>query len=647
MIIMRNNRVESWHKGISRWLRFGDLPLRYKLVILFLMVGILPSIALGVLVNWTVNRIVDQQVTSNTIQLIGKVNQTLDNDMENLQNITYLIGFDPRTERFLQGDIQGDKPAAGADVPSGTYRPQTSPVKQDNEENYEIKRYLQGFTTLYPEIASILLVNREGAYISNEMYARSPANLTEEEWYREAVLNEGIFTVLGHPADRNVTTHVHYANEELVSVVRSFVDPDTREVTGAVLIDLKLRAVARAVRDVTLGKSGYLMVAEAGGSSIYTPEDSIIPSIPPSWFPEEESGALIREVNGERLQLIYGTSSFTGWRTIGVFPTSESVYEVREIRFYMICFLFIVCLFGVTASYTLSQSISRPIWQLMSFMQKAESGDLTIRYWGNRQDEVGMLGRSFNRMLLQIRKLMKLSELRERQKREAELRSLQAHIKPHFLYNTLDTIHWMARKKGADDVSDLVESLSRLFRIGLSKGDDIIPMSDEWTHISSYLQIQKTRYRDRLQVEMELSPEAERLHVLKLILQPMVENAIYHGIKARRGPGRIWIQAQVEDNALVLAVRDDGAGMPAERLEALRRQLADPVTAMEAPPEEGPGASRSYGMLNVQARIKLTFGETYGIMIDSIENEGTTVRITHPLLHAVPSSSDHDGRDSR
>lgn len=644
MIIMQNrNRAESWREGISRWLRFGDMPLRYKLVILFLMVGILPSIALGVLVNWTVNRIVDQQVTSNTIQLIGKVNQTLDNDMENLQNITYLIGFDPRTERFLDGDIQGDKPAVGTEY-TGNSGPSTSSVKQDNAENYEIKRYLQGFTTLYPEIASILLVNREGEYISNEMYARSPASLTEEEWYREAVLNEGIFTVLGHPAERNVTTHVHYGNEELVSVVRSIVDPDTREVTGAVLIDLKLRAVARAVRDVTLGKSGYLMVAEAGGSSIYAPEDSIIPSIPPSWFSEEDSGALIREVNGERLQLIYGTSSFTGWRTIGVFPTSESVYEVREIRFYMICFLFVVCLFGVAASYTLSQSISRPIWQLMSFMQKAESGDLTTRYWGNRQDEVGMLGRSFNRMLLQIRKLMKLSELREKQKREAELRSLQAHIKPHFLYNTLDTIHWMARKKGADDVSDLVESLSRLFRIGLSKGDDIIPMSDEWTHISSYLQIQKTRYRDRLQVEMELSPEAEKLYVLKLLLQPVVENAIYHGIKARRGPGRIVIEAQVNGDVLLLSVQDNGAGMSSDRLEALRKQLADPVTAMEATPGEGLGGNRSYGMLNVQARITLTFGDEYGITIDSTENEGTKVVITHPLVH-VPSSSEHDGRD--
>ncbi len=170
-----------------------------------------------------------------------------------------------------------------------------------------------------------------------------------------------------------------------------------------------------------------------------------------------------------------------------------------------------------------------------------------------------MLGRSFNRMLLEIRKLIKLNELRERQKREAELRSLQAHIKPHFLYNTLDTIHWMAKKKGADDVSDMVESLSTLFRIGLSKGSDIIPIRDEWTHISSYLQIQKTRYRDRLRCDFLLPREAEGLFVLKLLLQPIVENAIYHGIKARRGPGHIRIAASVDEHALLLTVSDDGA----------------------------------------------------------------------------------------
>ena len=123
-----------------------------------------------------------------------------------------------------------------------------------------------------------------------------------------------------------------------------------------------------------------------------------------------------------------------------------------------------------------------------------------------------------------------------------------------------------------------------------------------------------------------------------------MENAIYHGIKARRGPGGIVIKAQVNGDVLLLSVQDNGAGMSSDRLEALRKQLADPVTAMEATPGEGLGGNRSYGMLNVQARIKLTFGDEYGITIDSTENEGTTVVITHPLVHAVPSSSDHDGR---
>nr|WP_236575719.1 sensor histidine kinase [Paenibacillus sp. USDA918EY] len=636
---MRNKRT-TWRDKWMQWSRFSDLPLRYKLSVLFLMVGILPSIALGILVNFTVNRIVDKQVTEGTIQLIGKVNQTLDNDMENLQNITYLIGFDPKVKRFLDGSIS----AGNAGMAEGGR--QQPALDDKNAELYAIKQYLQGFTTLYPEIAAILVVNGSGDYVSNEMYARSPDNLTRDSWYLEAAKHEGLFTVLGHPQQRNVTTHVHYANDELVSVVRSFVDPDTRKVTGAVLIDLKLRAVARAVRNVTLGKNGYLMVTDKSGEPIYTPEDPLVPEVPSAWIPGEDSGAFVKEAGGRRLQFIYGTSSFTGWRTIGVFETNEAVYEVRQIRFYLICFLFVVCLFGLTASYTLSQSIARPIRQLMSFMQKAESGDLTVRYLRHRQDEVGMLGRSFNRMLLEIRKLIRLNELRERQKREAELRSLQAHIKPHFLYNTLDTIHWMAKKKGADDVSDMVESLSRLFRIGLSKGSDIIPIRDEWTHISSYLQIQKTRYRDRLHCELLLSEEAEGLFVLKILLQPIVENAIYHGIKARRGPGHIRIAASVEQDMLVLTVSDDGAGMPPEKLKALRMQLRDPLAAMEASGgEEGP-AGRSYGMLNVQARILLAFGEEYGISLESAEGFGTNVTIRHPLLYGVPSPTDNDGGNS-
>ncbi|AWB46877.1 sensor histidine kinase [Paenibacillus sp. CAA11] len=631
---MLNNHHKQSRPGLQRylqWLRPGSLELRYQLVILFLLIGILPSIILGFLVNWTVERVVDQQVISNTLQLIGKVNQSLDNDMENLQNTTYLIGFNQHVRHFLAGGTEADGGPSRQIGDDGEVSPAYSNPAAD-DQLYEIKQFLQEFTTLYPEIAGIMVVNPQGDYISNEMYARTNENLTKESWYQQAAAREGVFTILGHPYGRNITTHVNYADEEVVSVVRSITDPESRKVLGVVLIDLKLRTVAQAVRDVKLGKTGYLMVADADGKAIYKPEHSYLSSLPSDWTDQADSGTAVRNVEGKELQLVYRKSSFTGWQTVGVFLTRESASEVRQIHFYVICFLFLVGLIGVTASVLLSQSITGPIRQLMSFMRTAESGDLTVRYSGRRHDEVGMLGRSFNRMLIQIRRLIRLNELREKQKREAELRSLQANIKPHFLYNTLDTIHWMARKKGADDVSEMVEALSQLFRIGLSKGKDIIQLDEEIQHIKSYIQIQKTRYRDRLTFTVEQDPETGEFPVLKLLLQPVVENAIYHGIKARRGAGHIHISVRQREECLILTVQDNGVGMSQEKLQELREKLREPLRAMELQSNRMEKTGRSYGMLNVQARIHLAFGDAYGIELDSREGEGTKVTIRHPLL---------------
>ncbi|MGQ3478032.1 cache domain-containing sensor histidine kinase [Paenibacillus sp. TY11] len=641
-------------------LRLRNMPLRYQLMLLFLLFGIVPSLGLGLLVNWTVERIIERQVENHTMQLIGKVNEALDTKMENLQNMTYLIAFNPDIGEFWKGRTLADGHAGHADPanrighanqagPANTVKPenpgeraqssaslpnQAASSVQAQDTLYGMKQFLQGFTTLYPEIAGILIVNENGDYISNEMYARSTRSLTEEGWYQQAAQHAGIFTVLGQPSHRNVTTHVRYKDSEIVSVVRSVTDSETGRVLGVIMIDLKLRAVSQAARDVTLGKSGYLMVTDAEGRSVYMPDMPLIERIPPQWFGAGDSGMFTREAGGRELLFMFRASEFTGWRTVGVFPARESTLEVRQIQFYVVCFVFIVCLFGLTASLRLSSSIARPIFRLMSYMRTAETGDLTVRQWSDRGDEVGMLGRSFNRMLEQIRRLMSLSELRERQKRDAELRSLQEHIKPHFLYNTLDTIHWMARKNGADDVSDMVGALSRLFRLGLSKGDDFIPLRSEIEHISSYMQIQQTRYRDRLRWELNVPDELKDLFVLKLMLQPVVENAIYHGIKARRGPGTIWVEAKAEGDKLLLTVRDNGAGMTAERLRELRDLLEIPLEAMEGQQKQS-GAStngRSYGMLNVQARIRLSFGEEYGIVLDSKEGASTCVTIIHPLL---------------
>lgn len=583
----------------------NDLPIRYKIISLLLVISIFPSIVLGILISYAGDKIIEKQATQHTLQLIGQANKSLEAYVDNMQDISYLISFNPETIQFLHS---GDN--------------------QDSNSSYQINQFLQGFTTVNPEIAGILVVNNEGKYISNELYARNISPLTEEGWYGEAVKNKGIFKVIGHPEGRNVKTHVNYTNSEIVSGVRAILDSENQNVIGVVLVDLKLRVISEIIEDVTLGKSGYLMVIDNEGEVIYSPQNSLVEQIKPSWFKEGKSNSFSKKINGVNMQFIYRKSPFTNWTTIGVFPTNESVPEVKKINFYVISFLYLVCAFGIGASYYLSHSMSRPINQLNSIMKKVESGNLATRYKGNRADEIGMLGRSFNMMIVQINKLISLMEIQGRQKREAELQALQAHIKPHFLYNTLDTINWMARKKGALDVAELVESLSQLFRIGLSKGNDIISLENEIEHIHSYLKIQKARYKDKLNYSISINPELNSIKVVKLVLQPIVENAIYHGIKERRGPGNITITGEEVEGNLVLYVKDDGIGMTEERLSILNKGLTVSFDSLE---ETRGKNTVGYGVMNVQARIKLTFGEPYGISVESVQGKGTIVKILLPL----------------
>lgn len=593
---------------LRNFIQINNLPIRYKLITHFLIISIIPIICLGLLINWTVKRVVEEQVNQNTLQLISKVNETFEFYLNNMQRVTYFISFNDRIQEFFNQDGQG----------------------QIETNEFEIQRYLRNFTTLLPEVAGVLVVNSSGEYVSNELYAPGIEDLTEESWYKEAVENKGIFKMIGQPKDRHLASLVSYKNDEVVSGVRAVIDPISQEVLGVILIDLKVRTVAETLVDVRLGKTGYLTVIDEHSRPIYQPNDPLVDTIPNEWLEGKRSGTFSKEVQSQQLQFIYQKSPYSNWTTVGVFPTEESIFEIREIQFYLVIFVFIILLFGIPVSYFLSNSISKPIGQLMKFMRKAEGGELGVRYTEKRDDEIGMLGRSFNKMIKQINELLRLTERHERQKREAEFRSLQANINPHFLYNTLDTIQWMARKQKAIDIAEVVESLAKLFRIGLSKGRDMIPLDKEIEHIESYLKIQQTRYREKLQYQIEVDESVSSLYVLKFILQPLVENAIYHGIKERRGPGQIIVSAQQNNKILRLTIQDNGAGMPESRLHEIRAALRDAVRRTENQGEVKD--KKGYGILNVQARIVLAFGDRYGITIESKEKVGTTLELVLPIL---------------
>ncbi|UUZ93578.1 sensor histidine kinase [Paenibacillus sp. P25] len=621
--------------------KLKHMPIRYKLIVLFILVSIVPSILLGGLISFAVSDTIEKQINTNTLQLIDNVNKSLETFVNEMQNTTYMISFNPDITAFLDHSTSDLAEAA------------------QTEQMYRMKKFLQGFTTLHSEIAGILVASDKGDYISNDMYPRSSGKLTDESWYKEAEAGRGIFRLLGHPHNRGISNHVNYKDEELVTAVRAILDPATQKVKGVVLIDLKPRVIAETVRDVRLGKSGYLMVTDGNGESIYTPPHPVLTGIPKEWLGDSNSGVISESVNNNHFQLIYRKSDFTGWTTIGVFPMWETANDISKISFYIVCFIFFVCMVGLGLSYYLSVTITKPIWKLMALMQKVETGNLTIRYTGHHDDEVGILGRAFNVMLTQINKLIKEVASKEQQKREAELRNLHAQIKPHFLYNTLDTIHWLAHQRGANEITEVVDSLSTLFRIGLSKGKEIIPLFQEIEHVRSYLKIQKTRYRSKLDYTIDIPPEAEGLYVMKLIVQPIVENAIYHGIKERRGPGCIRITGEVRDGKVLLHIRDDGKGMDERTLAALRNSLESVKQAIVRQAENQehrqtetgvvPAASEGgYGLLNVQSRLVLTFGEACGLAVESEPGKGTLVTIVHPYMKEMHLEVlDHESVEGR
>lgn len=297
-------------------------------------------------------------------------------------------------------------------------------------------------------------------------------------------------------------------------------------------------------------------------------------------------------------------------------------------RFMVVCSVLIGVLIIVVAvsAVMIVSGIIQPISQLNQATEKIAQGDFNARAQVDSDDEVAELAVSFNKMAGSMQSLIDKVKEDERKMRKADLRLLQEQIQPHFLYNTLDTIVWLIESNEPDEAVTMVVTLSDFFREILSKGKEFISIKEEEKHISSYLQIQEMRYRDILEYDIQLDQVIYKYQILKLTLQPVVENALYHGIKYKRAKGCIHIHGEKEGDIIRLTVRDDGVGMDEEELEQLRQQIEKPCQETE----------RGFGLANVNERIHMYFGPEYGMKIQSQKGKGTTVEIVIPAILEAP-----------
>ena len=301
--------------------------------------------------------------------------------------------------------------------------------------------------------------------------------------------------------------------------------------------------------------------------------------------------------------------------------TQYQNFFVEMIRFSAVAFAAIFVL--ITAlSYYIPLSITRPIRKLSEVTDQVAKGDLTVRSDVRSGAEVSVLSDSLNTMIDKIDELLEQVKKEQIRLRKAEFELLQSQINPHFLYNTLDAIVWLAEAGEQKKVVSMVGSLSDFFRTSLNQGKDIITIKEELQHSRSYLEIQQMRYQDILNYEIHVPEELHRYLIPKITIQPLVENALYHGIKNKRGLGRIVISGRKEEDFLILQIEDNGIGMRKERLDQVKEGMNQKI----------PTEKDIYGLYNVNERIRLNFGEKYGLSIESTYGEGTVVSIILPYV---------------
>jgi two-component system sensor histidine kinase YesM len=309
---------------------------------------------------------------------------------------------------------------------------------------------------------------------------------------------------------------------------------------------------------------------------------------------------------------------------------AEQQYKENQQRFTQLVLIYLILLplvmgFSFVAAWIISASIYIPIKKLHDVTTTITKNDLQALMTSSNVDEITELGMSFNIMIGKIRQLLDAKIKEQENLKKAELRALQAQINPHFLYNTLDTIVWMAESNQSGQVIEIVRALSSFFRIALSKGRDWITIRQELEHVRSYLTIQKMRYRDILDFKIEVDDAILDGTILKLTLQPLVENALYHGIKNKREGGMITVRARcAADDLVLLEVQDDGVGLTPYKLARIQEAMNDDT-------DDFSFKESGFGLENVHKRIKLYYGKQYGLTIHSRYQEGTRVTVAIPL----------------
>jgi len=471
------------------------------------------------------------------------------------------------------------------------------------------------------DIILLSLDNVNNLSIKNGEFVIS-SNTTSQEWYNKTVKGKGRSQIIPtHLEDYSSTS----SGEPVITLSKLINNKESKPV-GMLLIDISLERLQLMIENIGISQNAKVIVFDENGKVVLSSDESeIMEQVSDKILSIGDDEVIKKQITfGRQNTLVYCTSSdYTNWRIISMVPVNDiSVFSSTSFIFIlviMVCWLILsVLLWGIVG-----KRISLMLHKIREKMNCVAEGAIVPCDKIKGPTEIRMLDIGMDSVVDRINSLMERNSFERKQIRMSELKALQAQINPHFLYNTLDSIVWLAEDSKLDEVITMTLALARFFRIAISKGKDVISISQEIEHIRNYLIIQSYRYENKFHYIIDVDREIINYKCPKLILQPLIENAIYHGIKNREDVGTIKVFGSKEDSKVLFEVMDNGIGMKKEQLKQVREYLDI---------SNGETGKNSFGMKNVNDRIQLLFGPEYGVKIFSEFGKGTRVEIWLPVM---------------
>lgn len=572
--------------------------LRNRLILYFTVLMMVPLSLVGYFIYSASDSRIFDNALELAAQIVEKDCESVDQALTDMQDILHVIGADETIQRILE-------------------RPRETWLEKERAAS-DLNGRLKQIAGQYQNLNGIYIVLDDGMIAKSRYYSIRKELLLSEEQYR-TIRNRATLQWFASEQGSLIADNL---NDAVLSAASTVSERSSGQPCGIAVVEVR-QSYLNKLMSADLGRKGTIFLMDPADDALLlhsVKADEEIVADAAARAKELAVGMKIERVALKDRFLLCDRVSATGWIVVGVVFKDVLRNDSHGVFMVFVLAALLTFLLNLFVSRLLSDYELKPINRIQEYVLHVENGEFGLPLPPERPDEIGGLMVSVQEMSGKIGQLLETVKIEQERMRDAEFKALQAQINPHFLYNSLDSINWLARRGDVQKTTEMITALTTFFRIGLSKGRDMITIREELEHVQSYLVIQKIRYESQFEYSVYVDPSVENCVVPKLMLQPLVENALYHGIKLCDRKCLLMIQVLPREDQIEIEVLDNGAGMDEDTLQALR----------EAMEHSGQNRANSYGVVNVNDRIRILAGPQYGLRFISEKDVGTSVRIILP-----------------